>query len=147
MEGEVMAQSEFSTGSVAGGTVSGGPRRLLQLEGLAVAVVAIGAYFTQTGMSWQVFAWLFLVPDLSFLGYLAGSSVGARAYNLMHSYVGPLVLLAISIKLDLAFATGIALIWIGHIGVDRLFGYGLKYSSAFGHTHLGLIGKARNNAA
>jgi hypothetical protein len=35
----------------------------------------------------------------------------------------------------------IALIWANHIGVDRLMGYGLKYSDGFGWTHLGRLGK------
>lgn len=128
------------------GTVAGGPRRLLQLEGLVVAVVAIGTYFTATQLPWQMFAWLFLVPDLSFFGYLAGPSLGAKAYNTMHSYVGPLALLGLGATIGHDVATGVALIWTGHIGVDRLFGYGLKYSSAFGHTHLGLLGKAGRDA-
>ncbi len=132
--------------SDAVGVVSGGPRRLLQLEGLVVAVIAIGAYYTRTELSWQMFAWLFLVPDLSFFGYLAGPSVGAKAYNTMHSYMGPLILLAFGSTLGHEMATGVALIWTGHIGIDRMFGYGLKYSSAFGYTHLGLIGKAKQDA-
>jgi hypothetical protein len=37
----------------------------------------------------------------------------------------------------------IALIWINHIGVDRLLGWGLKYPAGFGWTHLGRIGKQR----
>jgi hypothetical protein len=28
-----------------------------------------------------------------------------------------------------------------HIGIDRALGYGLKYSTGFGFTHLGRIGK------
>ena len=39
---------------------------------------SILAYHWQLG-SWWTFAALFLVPDLSMLGYLAGPSVGARA--------------------------------------------------------------------
>ena len=35
-----------------------------------------------------------------------------------------------------------ALIWLNHIGVDRLLGYGLKYPAGFGWTHLGKQGKA-----
>jgi hypothetical protein len=45
----------------------------------------------------------------------------------------------------LGFATSqpvLALIWVAHIGFDRLLGYGLKYASAFGHTHLGARGQA-----
>ena len=29
------------------------------------------------------------------------------------------------------------LIWIAHIGFDRALGYGLKYPTGFGDTHLG----------
>ena len=36
---------------------------------------------------------------------------------------------------------GLALIWIAHIGMDRLLGYGLKYPSGFRDTHLGAIGR------
>ena len=35
----------------------------------------------------------------------------------------------------------IAMIWLAHIGIDRALGYGLKYASGFGFTHLGRIGK------
>ena len=34
----------------------------------------------------------------------------------------------------------VALIWINHIGVDRLMGYGLKYPNGFKWTHLGKLG-------
>lgn len=37
----------------------------------------------------------------------------------------------------------LALIWVAHIGFDRALGYGLKYASGFGDTHLGRIGRAR----
>ena len=30
----------------------------------------------------------------------------------------------------------LALIWLSHIGFDRLIGYGLKYETAFKDTHL-----------
>ena len=33
----------------------------------------------------------------------------------------------------------IALIWGAHIGIDRLFGYGLKYPTGFKDTHLGRV--------
>lgn len=34
----------------------------------------------------------------------------------------------------------LALIWTAHIGFDRALGYGLKYATAFGETHLGRLG-------
>jgi hypothetical protein len=29
--------------------------------------------------------------------------------------------------------------WFAHIGMDRAIGYGLKYPTAFGDTHLGRV--------
>jgi len=33
--------------------------------------------------------------------------------------------------------TLVALIWVAHIGADRLLGFGLKYPEGFKPTHLG----------
>jgi hypothetical protein len=33
------------------------------------------------------------------------------------------------------------LIWAAHIGFDRGLGYGLKYPTGFGDTHLGRVGR------
>ncbi len=75
------------------------------------------------------------------LGYLAGSCWGARIYNAAHTYVVPGVLALSSLLLHAHALLPIALIWVNHIGVDRLMGYGLKYSDGFGWTHLGRLGK------
>ena len=34
-------------------------------------------------------------------------------------------------------AEALALVWLAHIGLDRLLGMGLKYSDRVTHTHLG----------
>lgn len=121
------------------GAVGSGPRAWLKLEGLAVFALSSLIYFVLGG-PWWLYLVLILAPDLSMLGYLAGPAVGARIYNLAHTYVGP-ILLAIAGVLTASAAVGIALIWCAHIGADRMLGYGLKYSSAFGDTHLGAVGK------
>jgi Domain of unknown function (DUF4260) len=88
-----------------------------------------------------VLAILFLVPDLSFLTYLGGPRVGAFCYNVMHTYVLPLALAG---ALYLAGRPlSFPLIWIAHVGFDRMLGYGLKYDAGFAFTHLGRLGKAR----
>jgi len=126
------------------GAVGGAPRVWLRLEGLAVLAVAVLVY-QRGGHSWMLLALLFLAPDLSFAGYLAGPRVGAAVYNAAHSYVGPAIAAA------LALLTGrppvLACIWAAHIGFDRALGYGLKYPTAFGDTHLGAIGRGRGGAA
>ena len=62
----------------------------------------------------------------SLLGYLGRSNWGARIYNAIHTYVTPATL-AVSAILLRSPALYRSLIWINHIGVDRLLGYGLKY--------------------
>ena len=89
----------------------------------------------------MLFALLFLVPDLSMLGYLSGPGLGARLYNVVHSYVGALLLAGAAFLVDHALLLSLSLIWVAHIGADRALGYGLKYSSAFQDTHLGRIGR------
>ena len=120
--------------------VTGSVLTLLRLEGLAVATVTAVLY-ARTGASWWLFAALWLTPDLSMLGYLASSCWGARTYNAVHSYVVPGALAVSALLLQANALLPFALIWANHIGVDRLLGYGLKYSDGFGFTHLGRLGK------
>jgi len=114
---------------------------LLRLEGLIVAA-ATAVIYARTGASWWLFA-LWLAPDLSMLGYLAGSCQGARIYNAFHTYVGPGALALCSLMPGAHTALPLALIWANHIGVDRVLGLGLKYGDGFGFTHLSRLGKRR----
>ena len=129
-----------NTMSSAGAAASGSVLTLLRLEGLAVAAVSAVLY-AHTGAHWWLFAVLWVVPDLSMLGYLRGSCWGARCYNAVHSYVLPAALALSAYLLHAPAVLPFALIWANHIGVDRLLGYGLKYSDGFGWTHLGRLGK------
>ena len=122
------------------GTVTGSVLTLVRLEGLAVAAVSTVLY-ARTGASWWLFLALWLTPDLSMIGYLAGSCWGARSYNAVHSYVVPGALAINALLLHAPALLPFALIWVNHIGVDRLMGYGLKYSDGFGWTHLGRLGR------
>jgi hypothetical protein len=124
------------------GAVSGAPRTLLRIEG-AVALVGASFAYSALGARWSVFALLFLVPDLSMLGYLAGRRAGAACYNAAHSYVVPALLAALATVSSAHGLLPIACIWAVHVGFDRMLGYGLKYGSSFGDTHLGLRGSGR----
>jgi hypothetical protein len=120
--------------------VTGTVRSLLRLEGFAVAALT-AALYARTGASWWLFAALWLTPDLSMLGYLYRPCWGARFYNAAHTYVLPGVLAVCALLLHASALLPFALIWANHIGVDRMLGYGLKYSDGFGFTHLGRLGK------
>jgi hypothetical protein len=115
--------------------VTGGVRLLLRIEGAAAFAGALALY-GYAGFSWPIFALCFLAPDLAMLAYLGGPRIGAAGYNFVHTYT-----LAIALTLA-GFFGGVptaaigGLILVAHIGVDRALGFGLKYASAFGDTHL-----------
>ena len=114
------------------------PGLLLRLEGLALGAGA-AALYAQQGGNWLLFALLFFVPDLAMAGYLAGPSFGAVCYNLVHQAVLPAILLALGLWSRQGAATSIGLIWLAHIGLDRLLGYGLKYATEFKDTHFSRV--------
>jgi Domain of unknown function (DUF4260) len=111
------------------------PRVLLHLEGAVVAAGAIVVYF-HSGYPWWLFVALVLAPDLSMVGYVAGPRVGAVAYDAAHTYAIPVIVGLVGWLADVDIAAQIGLIWITHIGVDRMVGYGLKYPTDFKDTHL-----------
>jgi hypothetical protein len=121
--------------------VTGSVRWILRAEGAASMAVCCG-FYALTEFGWGFFALLFLVPDLSMLFYLIGPRIGAVAYNAAHSTVGPMLLGLAGFVLGIGPLPPLALIWAGHIGFDRMLGFGLKYPQAFGYTHLGRIGAA-----
>jgi len=120
---------------------TGGVALLLRLEWFAVLAAAVSA-FAWLGGSWPLFAVLLLAPDLAMIGYRFGPVVGAAAYNAVHIYLTPAALGAAGLALGAPTMQALALIWIAHIGLDRALGYGLKYATGFGDTHLGRIGRA-----
>ena len=128
------------TATNATGAASGGVKILLRLEGLTLFAGMTLLYAIWDG-SWWIYAILFLVPDLSFAGYLAGAKTGAVVYNAAHSYMAPVALMTTSFALASPLWLSIAMIWLAHIGIDRALGYGLKYGAGFTFTHLGRIGR------
>ena len=132
-----------TTSAEPSGAVTGGLRTMLRLEGLGLFLGMTLLYWCWEG-SWWVYAALFLAPDLSFAAYLCGSRFGAMIYNAAHSYMVPMALMTTGFVIAEPLVLSIAIIWLAHIGFDRALGYGLKYASGFGFTHLGRIGKQSN---
>src|SRR6516165_7405376 len=85
---------------------------------------------------WWLFLALFLAPDLFLLGYLANARIGAAFYNLAHTLVWPIALLLVSLALPAPELAPYGLIWLSHLGFDRMLGFGLKYPTNFRDTHL-----------
>jgi hypothetical protein len=114
------------------------PHILLRLEGAAV-FIAVLILYGQSGFSWWQFVLLLLTPDLSMIGYLRDTTVGSLSYNVVHSYILPLALGLFGLLSDGHLALQLALIWLAHIGLDRLVGYGLKYPDDFKATHFSKV--------
>ena len=111
------------------------PRSLLRLEGLAVAAGSLVLY-AHLDYGWVLLAVLVLAPDLSMLGYLVSPRLGALAYDMFHTEFWPIALAIAGVIGGPTALVKIALIWLVHIGIDRLLGYGLKYPTGFKDTHL-----------
>jgi hypothetical protein len=116
--------------------------RWVRADAVAIAASALWA-LTLTHGSWMWFFILFLVPDASMAGYLAGPRAGAILYNVAHMYACPLALLAIGVARHQSFTTTAALTWIAHVAFDHALGYGLKLPTSFEETALGPIGRLR----
>lgn len=117
------------------GVVGGAPNRLLRAEGTTVFVGALVAY-GWVGGSWWVLGALFLLPDLFMLGYVRGPRVGAAVYNLGHTYVVTLGVVALGLGAGWPGLVAVGLVWTAHVGFDRMLGYGLKYGLGFRASHL-----------
>lgn len=128
-----------------------------RVEAGVVAIAVLVAFAAIGGWSWLWWPFvLFLLFDLSALGYLANTRVGAFAYNLVHNWAAPVVVLSVwalayLLTYYVSEAVGkwlviVGLAWLFHVAVDRALGYGLKHPDHFQHTHLGWIGKKSRDA-
>jgi len=99
--------------------------RTMRIAGAALLVSAAALYFWLGGAWWLGLALLF-APDLAAAGFAFGSGFGVTAYNATHRPIVPLALLGVGLVAGSRLAVLLALIWLGHIGMDRAVGYGLK---------------------
>ncbi|MCT4635799.1 MAG: DUF4260 domain-containing protein [Rickettsiales bacterium] len=121
--------------------VSGYVAWILRAEALVVLIAMIIYYQNALETPWKTFFILFFIPDISLLGYFINKKVGTFSYNLMHSYISPLVIGTIFWYYSLDELNYLIVIWIAHIGFYRTLGFGLKYFDGFRFTHLKNIGR------
>jgi hypothetical protein len=120
--------------------------RLIKLEELGLFLLSI-LLFTQLDYGWWVYLALLLAPDLGMIGYVFGPVVGATAYDLTHHKGLAIALYAVGVLAAIPPLSLAGIIMIGHSSLDRVLGYGVKYSDSFQHTHLGWIGRVREAQA
>lgn len=112
----------------------------LKLEELAM--FALGIYlFSGLNIQWWWFLALILLPDISMTGYIFGNKTGAFSYNLFHHKAVAIVLYLLGFYFGSLYLELTGIILFSHAAMDRMFGYGLKYTTSFHDTHLGKIGK------
>ncbi len=117
-------------------------KRLIQVEEIGLAVLSL-FLFVQLGFeAWWFAVWL-LAPDLSMLAYLFGPRAGAIGYDLVHHKAVAVAVYLAGALIAVPALQAAGLVMLGHSSLDRVLCYGLKYADAFGHTHLGMIGKQR----
>lgn len=113
-------------------------KTLLKTEELAQFVLSI-LLFAQLPYAWWWFPALLLLPDLSMLGYLINTRIGAYAYNFVHHKGLAIVVGAIGLLLQQPELMLTGVILFAHATMDRVAGYGLKFTDSFKHTHLELL--------
>ena len=116
-------------------------KNLIRLEELLLALLTV-YLFAGLDFAWWWYLVLLLTPDLAMLGYLAGPRVGAISYNLAHHKGVAVLLFVVGGSVQIPALQLAGLVILGHSSLDRVLGYGLKYSDSFQHTHLGMIGRA-----
>lgn len=119
-------------------------KQLLRLEEFLMFALGL-VLFSWLDYAWWVFAVFIFAPEVSMLGYLMDEKTGAGIYNLFHHKGFALALYFLGLLLGWKIIALTGVILFSHTSMDRIFGYGLKFTDSFQHTHLGWIGKQKNN--
>lgn len=117
---------------------------LLKLEELGQFILSI-LLFNLLDYAWWVFPACILLPDLSMIGYLANPKIGAWVYNFFHHKLVAIIVISLGFWLDHSLLSLVGITLFGHLAMDRVYGYGLKYKEDFKSTHLGWIGTKKSS--
>ncbi|MEQ1552992.1 MAG: DUF4260 domain-containing protein [Ferruginibacter sp.] len=115
---------------------------VLKLE--EVAMAAMGIYLLRIynlGLPIWLWAIIFFSPDISMLGYLINTKMGAICYNIFHHKGIAILVAVIGFYLHADVMLSIGILLFAHASFDRVFGYGLKHFDGFKNTHLGSLEK------
>ncbi|MFL0353846.1 DUF4260 domain-containing protein [Xanthomarina sp. GH4-25] len=113
-------------------------RNSLKLEEVLMFVFGVLA-FNQLDFAWWWFLVLILLPDVSMLGYLINSKIGAFTYNVFHHKGVAIGVYLLGVYFQNEMLQLIGIILFTHASMDRVFGYGMKFTDGFKHTHLGKL--------
>ncbi|NID08759.1 DUF4260 domain-containing protein [Fibrivirga algicola] len=111
-------------------------KTLLKLEEAAQFALSI-ALFAKLPFVWWLYPALLLLPDLGMIGYAINPTIGAVVYNVFHHKGVAILIGLVGLLMGNPTLMLAGIILFGHSAMDRLMGYGLKYSKGFAFTHLG----------
>lgn len=114
-------------------------KTLLKIEETAEFALSI-FLFSKLPFAWWLYPALFLLPDLSMIGYLVNDKVGALTYNFFHHKALAVLIGVAGLYLNNDYLMLAGILLFGHSSMDRMMGYGLKYAKGFKYTHLGEVG-------
>ncbi|MBO0938469.1 DUF4260 domain-containing protein [Fibrella sp. HMF5335] len=114
-------------------------KTLIKVEEAAQFVGSI-ILFAKLPFAWWVYPALLLLPDLSMVGYVVNANIGAVTYNLIHHKALAIVVGVVGLFLASNYWLLAGIVLFGHSSMDRMLGYGLKYTKGFTFTHLGKVG-------
>src|SRR4051812_24843697 len=101
-------------------------KNLLKVEEACMVLLSIYLY-TLLPYAWWLYVVLFLAPDISMLGYLINTMVGAFTYNFFHHKGVAILCYLLGIYIHFEPLQFLGLLLFGHSSFDRIMGYGLKY--------------------
>jgi hypothetical protein len=139
---EPEASPDAATGHVHLEETTPWVRRWLRAEGIVAFAWGI-VIWVLLNQPLPLFVVALLLPDLSMLGYLRGPHAGAILYNIVHNWATAGLVLLLGLVAQSGPIILVGAVLLGHVGIDRALGYGLKYPTAFQDTHLGRIGRRR----
>ncbi len=113
-------------------------KNVLKLEEATMLIFSI-VLFNQLHFSSWWYLVLFFAPDISILGYLVNTKIGAYSYNFFHHKAVAISVGLLGLYLQNEIYMLVGIIIFGHSSFDRILGYGLKYTDSFKNTHLGKL--------
>ena len=109
--------------------------KIVRIENGFAFVISFYIYMQLDFPIWLFFV-LLLVPDITMIGYAINKEIGAIVYNFGHSLIVPLLFAIGYFSFSKDYLLIISIIWLAHIFMDRLLGFGLKYKESFNKTHI-----------
>ena len=111
-------------------------KTILKLEQLVFFVAGLILLWKLQAPWWVFFPGL-LISDISMLGYLINDKAGAFCYNIFHHQGLAVVIAGLGFFISVDWIVLLGVVLFTHSSMDRIVGYGLKFSTGFKHTHLG----------